>query len=70
MRCCSHASSRAGLPADLHGAVQIQASAGAADLGPLTTTARRLVRHQVVLAYVMTTIITTLGVSAVITAVA
>ena len=54
----------------LHGAVQIQASAGAADLGPLTTTARRLARHQVVLAYVMTTIITTLGVSAVITAVA
>ena len=54
----------------LHGAVQIQASAGPADLGPLTAPARRLVRHQVVLAYVMTTIITTLGVSAVITAVA
>ena len=50
--------------------MQIQASAGAADLSPLTATARRLVRHQGVLAYVMTTIITTLGVSAVITAVA
>lgn len=70
MRSCSHASSQGGSPADLHDAVQIQASAGAADLGPLTATARRLVRHQVVLAYVMTTIITTLGVSAVITAVA
>jgi len=58
------------LPADLHGTAQIQASAGAADLGPLTTTARRLVRHQVALARVMTTPITTLGVSAVITAVA
>ena len=54
----------------LYGAVQVQASSGAADLGPLTAPARRLVRHQVILAYVMTTIITTLGVSAVITAVA
>lgn len=54
----------------VHGAVLIQASSGSSDLSPRTSRARRLVRHQVVLAYVMTTIITTLGVSAVITAVA
>lgn len=54
----------------VHGAVLIQASSGSSDLAPRASRARRLVRHQVVLAYVMTTIITTLGVSAVITAVA
>jgi len=54
----------------VHGTVLIQASSGSSDLAPRTSRARRLVRHQVVLAYVMTTIITTLGVSAVITAVA
>jgi uncharacterized membrane protein len=35
---------------------------------PLTASARRIVRRHVVLAYVMSTIIITLGVSAVVTA--
>ncbi|WP_422115508.1 DUF1345 domain-containing protein [Brachybacterium sp. UNK5269] len=54
----------------LYGAVLIQSSSGAGDLTPLTAPARRLVRDHVVLAHVTTTIIITLGVSAVITAVA
>lgn len=54
----------------VYGAVLIQASSGAGELTPLTAAGRRLVRHQVILAHVTSTIIITLGVSAVITAVA
>ena len=54
----------------VYGAVLIQASSGTGDLTPLTAPARRLVRHHVILAHVTSTIIVTLGVSAVVTAVA
>lgn len=54
----------------LYGALLIQTTSGTADMAPLTPSARRIVRRHVVLAYVMSTIIITLGVSAVITAVA
>ena len=54
----------------VYGAVLIQASSGTGDLTPLTAPARSLVRHHVILAHVTSTIIVTLGVSAVVTAVA
>ena len=54
----------------VYGAVLIQASSGTGDLTPLTAPARTLVRHHVILAHVTSTIIVTLGVSAVVTAVA
>lgn len=54
----------------VYGAVLIQASSGAGDFTPLTIPARRLVRDHVILAHVTSTIIITLGVSAVVTAVA
>jgi uncharacterized membrane protein len=54
----------------LYGALLIQTTSGTSDMVPLTPAARRIVRHHVVLAYLMSTIIITLGVSAVITAVA
>lgn len=54
----------------VYGAVLIQASSGPGELTPVTGPARRLVRHHVILAHVTSTIIVTLGVSAVVTAVA
>ena len=45
----------------------IQASSGASDLVPLRPSARRLVRDHVILAHVTSTIIITLGVSALLT---
>lgn len=60
---------RRGLDDYGYAAVLIQTSAGPADLGPLTASARRLVRDHVILAHVTSTIIITLAVSAVITAV-
>lgn len=53
----------------VYGAVLIQASSGTGDLTPLTAPARTLVRSHVILAHVTSTIIVTLGVSAVVTAV-
>ncbi|MGP9744427.1 DUF1345 domain-containing protein [Brachybacterium sp. AOP29-B2-41] len=58
-----------GIAEYVYGAVLIQASSGAGDLTPLTASARRLVRNHVILAHVTSTIIVTLGVSAVVTAV-
>ena len=54
----------------VYGAVLIQASSGPGELTPRTTSARRLVRPHVILAHVTSTLIVTLGVSAVVTAVA
>lgn len=54
----------------LYGALLIQTTSGTGDMVPVTASARRIVRRHVVLAYVMSTIIITLGVSAVITALA
>lgn len=51
----------------VYGAVMIQASSGASDLVPLRPGARRLVRNHVILAHVTSTIIITLGVSALLT---
>lgn len=53
----------------LSAAVVVQASAGASPLAPVTRGARRLVRDQIVLAHVTATILITLGVSVVLTAV-
>jgi hypothetical protein len=52
----------------LYGALLIQTTSGTGEMVPLTASARRIVRRHVVLAYVMSTIIITLGVSAVVTA--
>lgn len=54
----------------VYGALLIQTTSGTGEMVPLTSSARRLVRRHVLLAYLMSTIIITLGVSAVITAVA
>lgn len=53
----------------LYAAVLVQASSGSSEFIPLTSSARRTVRNHVILAHVMSTIILTLGVSVVITAV-
>lgn len=53
----------------LYGAVLIQASSGASDLVPLTPPARRLVRTHVILSHITSTIILTLGVSALLSSV-
>lgn len=53
----------------VYGAVLVQTSAGPSDLGPRTAAARSLVRGHVILAHVTSTIIITLGVSAVLTVV-
>ena len=52
----------------VYGAVLIQAANGT-DLAPTTPGARRLVRDHVILAHVSSTIIITLGVSALLTAI-
>ncbi|GAA1288909.1 hypothetical protein GCM10009590_15190 [Brachybacterium alimentarium] len=51
----------------MYGAVLIQASSGASDLVPITSAARRIVRNHVILAHVTSTILLTLGVSALLT---
>lgn len=53
----------------LYAAVLVQASSGSSEVIPLTSSARRTMRNHVILAHVMSTIILTLGVSVVITAV-
>lgn len=53
----------------VYAAVLVQASSGSSEFVPLTSSARRTLRNHVILAHVMSTIILTLGVSVVITAV-